>query len=388
MSVNLSAPSVDNLDQIPFVDLASQKKRLKQGIMASIDRVVEHGHYIMGPEIDRLEGMLCQMTGARYALTCSSGTDALMLGLLAKGVKKADAIFVPAFSYFSTAESVALLGANPVFVDVDPHTFNMDPQSLREAIMKIKSTDLKPAGVLAVDLFGQPADYAALRAVADDYNLWLMGDASQSFGASRHGHAVGQLTDISCTSFSPAKPLGCYGEGGAIFLQDEELFERVSSCRNHGQGSGREDAVRLGFNGHLASIQAAILLEKLTLFDEEMASRRRVADRYTQGLQDVCQTPHVDEHNLPSWSQYTIRLKNRDEVAADLALKHIPTRVYYHKPLNEQPAYRRFPMAPNGVNVSRQLSLEVMSLPIHAYLSEATQDHIIENIRQAIDRNS
>ncbi len=371
-------------DSMPFVDLKTQKDRLKPGIMAAIERVVDHGDFIMGPEIKELERQLCQMTGARYAVTCSSGTDALMLGLLAKGVQKADAVFVPAFSYFATAEAVALLGANPVFVDVDPKTFNMDPQSLAEAIVKIKSTDLKPAGVLAVDLFGQPAPYEALKAVADKYNLWLMGDASQSFGASYKGKSVGQLAEISCTSFSPAKPLGCYGEGGAIFLNDDALYEKVASCRNHGQGSTRDDAVRLGFNGHLSSIQAAILLEKLTLFEEELEARRRVAARYTAGLGDVVVTPFVAPECASSWSQYTVLVENRDEVAAHLNAKGIPNRVYYHKPLNEQPAYRRYPVTPNFVNVSRNLSVQVLSLPIHAYLDEASQDGIIACVREAV----
>lgn len=369
---------------MPFVDLVSQKNRLKSGIMDAIEKVVDHGEYIMGPEIAELERQLAQVSGARHVVTCSSGTDALMLGLLAKGVKRADAVFVPAFSYFATAEAVALLGANPVFVDVDPKTFNMDPHSLQEAIIKIKSTDLKPAGVLAVDLFGQPADYDQLLAVAEKFNLWVMGDASQSFGASYKGKTVGQLTDISCTSFSPAKPLGCYGEGGAIFINDDEVYETVLSCRNHGQGSTRDDSIRLGFNGHMSSIQAAILLEKLKLFDEEMTARRIVAERYTLGLQDVVKTPFIADGNISSWSQYTILVDNRDEVAAYLNSKGIPTRIYYHKPLNEQPAYRRFPITPNFVNISRQLSVDVLSLPIHAYLDEATQDHIISALREVV----
>jgi len=211
-----------------------------------------------------------------------------------------------------------------------------------------------------------------------------MGDASQSFGASYGSKAVGQLAEISCTSFSPAKPLGCYGEGGAIFLNDEELWEKVVSCRNHGQGATPDDGVRLGFNGHMSSIQAAILLEKLTLFEEEMSKRRMVADRYTQGLQDVVRAPVISEGQVSSWSQYTIRVDNRDEVSEELKSKGIPTRIYYPKPLNEQPAYRRFPVAPNGANVAKQLSLDVLSLPIHAYLDEATQDYIIENVRGVV----
>jgi dTDP-4-amino-4,6-dideoxygalactose transaminase len=369
---------------IPFVDLESQKNRLKQGVMVAVERVVDHGRYIMGPEVAQLETKLAQMTGAKYAVTCSSGTDALMLALLAKGVKRADAVFVPAFSYFATAEAVALLGANPIFVDVNPDTFNMDPQSLREAIIKIKSTDLKPAGVIAVDLFGQPAVYDQLHEVAQDYNLWVMGDASQSFGASYQGKSVGCLAEISCTSFSPAKPLGCYGEGGAIFLNDDELFEKVSSCRNHGQGATSDDGVRLGFNGHMSSIQAAILLEKLTIFEDEMALRRQVADRYTQALKDLVKTPTIVDMCVSSWSQYTIRLDNRDEVAQSLTGKGVPSRIYYPKPLNEQPAYRRFPVAPNGVLASKYLSMDVLSLPIHPYLDAKTQDHIIEQLCEAI----
>lgn len=377
-----------NNQTIPFVDLEAQKNLIKPGIMAAMERVLDHGLYIMGPEIEQLEAQLSQLTGAKYAVTCSSGTDALMLALLAKGVKRADAVFVPAFSYFATAEAVALLGANPVFVDVCPDTFNMDPQSLREAILKIKNTELKTVGVIAVDLFGQAAPYDQLRTVAAEFNLWVIGDASQSFGASYQGKSVGQLAEITCTSFSPAKPLGCYGEGGAIFLDDDELFEKVASCRNHGQGATPNDGLRLGFNGHMSSLQASVLLEKLTLFEGELILRRAVASRYTKALQDVVKTPVILESGLSTWSQYTVRVENRDEVAAELNAKGIPTRVYYPKPLNEQPAYRRFPVAPNGVNVSRQLCQDVLSLPIHAYLQESVQNHIIEQLREAVARNS
>lgn len=372
------------LSAIPFVDLHTQKERLKSGIMSSIERVVDHGRFIMGPEIQMLETQLAEITGAKYALTCSSGTDAIMLGLLAKGVKRADAVFVPAFSYFATAEAVALLGANPVFVDVCPDTFNMNPQSLREAILKIKSTDLKPAGIIAVDLFGQPASYAQLSEVASEYNLWLMSDACQSFGASYQGKQVGQLAELTATSFSPAKPLGCYGEGGAIFFNDDELYEKVSSCRNHGQGEANDSGVRLGFNGHMSSIQAAILLQKLTVFSEEMSRRRAVADRYSDALKDVAEVPYVHAECQSSWSQYTIKLENRDDVYNSLHENGVPVRIYYSTPLCDQPAYRRFPLSTNGVGVARQLAMGVMSLPIHAYLDEVTQDEIIDQVRKAI----
>lgn len=374
------------IESIPFVDLASQKNRLKSGVMLAMERVLDHGLYIMGPEVALLESQLAVLSGAKYAVTCSSGTDALMLALLAKGLKRADAVFVPAFSYFATAEAVALLGANPIFVDVCPRTFNMDPQSLQEAITKIKRTDLKPAGVIAVDLFGQPADYDALQAVASDNNLWLLGDVSQSFGSQYKGKPVGQYAEINCTSFSPAKPLGCYGEGGAIFLNDDALYEKVISCRNHGQKG--QDGVRLGFNGHMSSLQAAILLEKLKIFEEEMRIRRIIAQRYQEAFAGHIEIPYITQDCVSSWSQYTLQIENRDAVVENLKSKGVPHRVYYKKPLNEQVAYRRFPVTPNGTPVSKRLAERVLSLPIHAYLDARVQDWIIEQVLDSCARNS
>ncbi|MBP6986112.1 MAG: DegT/DnrJ/EryC1/StrS aminotransferase family protein [Alphaproteobacteria bacterium] len=371
---------------IPFVDLVSQKNRLKAGVMQAMERVLDHGLYIMGPEIADLESILAQSSGAKYAISCSSGTDAIMLALLAKDIKRADAVFVPAFSYFATAEAVALLGANPIFVDVCPRTFNMDPISLQEAITKIKRTDLKPAGVIAVDLFGQPADYKALSQVAEENNLWLIADSSQSFGSGYQGKSIGQFAEISCTSFSPAKPLGGYGEGGAIFLNDDDLYAKVMSCRNHGQN--QEDGVRLGFNGHMSSIQAAILLEKLTVFEEEMQARQACAERYQKAFAGKLEIPFIAQDCQSSWSQYTLLLDNRDVVSQDLQEQGIPHRIYYHKPLNEQLAYRRFPVAPNGTPVAKKIAERVLSLPIHAYLKPETQDWIVAGVLEACARNS
>lgn len=371
---------------IPFVDLVSQKNRLKAGVMQAMERVLDHGLYIMGPEIADLESILAQRSGAKYAISCSSGTDAIMLALLAKDIKRADAVFVPAFSYFATAEAVALLGANPIFVDVCPRTFNMDPISLQEAITKIKRTDLKPAGVIAVDLFGQPADYKALSQVAEENNLWLIADSSQSFGSGYQGKSIGQFAEISCTSFSPAKPLGGYGEGGAIFLNDDDLYAKVMSCRNHGQN--QEDGVRLGFNGHMSSIQAAILLEKLTVFEEEMQARQACAERYQKAFAGKLEIPFIAQDCQSSWSQYTLLLDNRDVVSQDLQEQGIPHRIYYHKPLNEQLAYRRFPVAPNGTPVAKKIAERVLSLPIHAYLKPETQDFIVTGVLEACARNS
>lgn len=373
-------------NSIPFVDLVSQKNRLKAGVMQAMERVLDHGLYIMGPEIADLESILAQRSGAKYAISCSSGTDAIMLALLAKDIKRADAVFVPAFSYFATAEAVALLGANPIFVDVCPRTFNMDPISLQEAITKIKRTDLKPAGVIAVDLFGQPADYKALSQVAEENNLWLIADSSQSFGSGYQGKSIGQFAEISCTSFSPAKPLGGYGEGGAIFLNDDDLYAKVMSCRNHGQN--QEDGVRLGFNGHMSSIQAAILLEKLTVFEEEMQARQACAERYQKAFAGKLEIPFIAQDCQSSWSQYTLLLDNRDVVSQDLQEQGIPHRIYYHKPLNEQLAYRRFPVAPNGTPVAKKIAERVLSLPIHAYLKPETQDFIVTGVLEACARNS
>lgn len=366
---------------ISFIDLKAQQEQIKPQIEAAIARVLAHGKYILGPEVSELEAQLAEFCGARFALTCASGTDALLLALMAKGIGPGDAVFVPSFTFVATAEVVVLLNATPVFVDVDVDTFLMDVQSLKAAVETAGKQGLTPKAVIPVDLFGQPADYVQIQEIADTFELIVVGDAAQSFGATRAGKRVGTLAPITATSFYPPKPLGCYGDGGAAFTDDETVIDLLRSLRVHGQGSNKYDNVRIGINGRMDTMQAAILLEKLSIFEDEIAARQRVADRYNDALADIAQTPVVAAGSSSVWAQYTIRLKNRAHVAAQLKESGVPTAIYYPIPLHRQAAYQGFPTAPGGLPVSEQLAGEVLSLPMHPYLNEKTQEVIIEALK-------
>lgn len=366
---------------ISFIDLKAQQEQIKPQIEAAIARVLAHGKYILGPEVSELEAQLAEFCGARFALTCASGTDALLLALMAKGIGPGDAVFVPSFTFVATAEVVVLLNATPVFVDVDVDTFLMDVQSLKAAVETAGKQGLTPKAVIPVDLFGQPADYVQIQEIADTFELIVVGDAAQSFGATRAGKRVGTLAPITATSFYPPKPLGCYGDGGAAFTDDETVIDLLRSLRVHGQGSNKYDNVRIGINGRMDTMQAAILLEKLSIFEDEIAARQRVADRYNDALADIAQTPVVAAGSSSVWAQYTIRLKNRAHVAAQLKESGVPTAIYYPIPLHHQAAYQGFPTAPGGLPVSEQLAGEVLSLPMHPYLNEKTQEAIIEALK-------
>jgi dTDP-4-amino-4,6-dideoxygalactose transaminase len=371
------------MPSIPFVDLKSQRQRLGRGIDEAIMRVVDHGGYILGPEVRELERELALFCGAREVVTCANGTDALGLVLMAKGVGPGDAILCPAFTFAATAEVVVWLGATPVFVDVLSDSFNMDPVSLELGIAKAKQSGLNPVGVITVDLFGQPADYDALEAICEAQRLWILADAAQSFGATYKGRKVGTFGSATSTSFFPSKPLGCYGDGGAIFTDDGDLAQIIRSLRVHGQGTDKYDNVRIGINGRLDTIQAAVLLEKLKIFPDEIAARERVAERYSTALGDV-PVPAVIDGCTSVWAQYTIRVgEGRDELATALKNAGVPTAIYYPRPLHQQTAYKQYPVAGNGLPVSEQLAREVLSLPMHAYLTEDAQDRIIETIRLA-----
>jgi len=369
---------------IHFIDLAAQQRRVGPRIQAAITRVLEHGIYILGPEVAELEDALAAFCSAKHVVTCASGTDALLMALMAFGVKPGDAVFLPSFTFVSTAEVVVLLGATPVFVDVNEDDFLINLESVNAAIEKAKKLKLRPKIVMPVDLFGQPADYDALMQVARDWGLLVIADAAQSFGGSRSGKRVGTLAPITATSFFPAKPLGGYGDGGALFTDDEELMIALRSIRVHGQGRDKYDNVRIGINGRLDTLQAAVLVEKLALFEDEILARQRVARRYTDALQDITRTQKIACGAVSPWAQYTIRVPQRDEVAAYLRKYNIPTAVYYSKPLHTQKAYAEFPTAPGALPVSEQLAKEVLSLPMHPYLDPATQDFIIEAVRDAI----
>jgi dTDP-4-amino-4,6-dideoxygalactose transaminase len=371
---------------IPFVDVAAQRRRLGERIDAAIARVLAHCQFIMGPEVAALEAKLAAFCGARHALGCASGTDALLLALMGKGIGPGDAVICPAFTFCATAEAVALVGAIPVFVDVEEGTFNLDPASLEGALAAARRAGAKPKAVMTVDLFGLPADYDAMIKFADAHGLVVIADAAQSFGAVYRERGVGTLAPVTTTSFFPSKPLSCYGDGGAVFTDDDDLASVMRSLRIHGQGADKYDNVRIGINGRLDTIQAAVLIEKLEIFAEELCARARIARRYEEALRDVAVVPQVPAGLTSVWALYTIRLpaRMRDRAMAALAAQGIPTGVYYPKPLHRQAAYRHYPVAGNGLPVTDRLADEVLSLPMHAYLDEATQDRIVAALRAAL----
>lgn len=369
---------------LPFIDLASQQQRIRDKVDVAIKKVLDHGGYILGPEVGELEKQLGDFCGTNHVLSCSNGTDALGLVLRAKDIKAGDAIFVPSFTFAATAEVVAWVGATPVFIDVLPDTFNMDPTSLEKGIQKAKDLNLIPRGVIIVDLFGQPADYDALLPIADQHGLWVMADAAQSFGASYKGRKVGVLAQTTTTSFFPAKPLGCYGDGGAVFTQDSDIFSVLKSLRVHGQGSDKYENVRIGINGRLDTIQAAILIEKLAIFSDEIKERQRVADRYNEGFMDIATVPFVLDGCQSTWAQYTLLVNpdHRTVIIDKLKAAGIPTVVYYPLPLHKQKAYARYPIASGKLSVSETLANSVLSFPMHPYLEVEIQDFIIKTTQE------
>jgi dTDP-4-amino-4,6-dideoxygalactose transaminase len=373
-------------ESIPFIDLGAQRRRLGRTVDEAILRVIDHGAYIMGPEVAQLEAELAACCGARHAITCASGTDALALVLMAKGVKSGDAVFCPAFTFAATAEVVAWLGATPVFVDVHAHTFNIDPASLKSAIGIAKGSGLNPVGVIAVDLFGQPADYDTIEPVVMREGLWLLCDAAQSFGATYRGRRIGSIGFATATSFFPAKPLGCYGDGGAVFTDDDTLADVLRSLRIHGQSADKYDNTRVGMNGRMDTIQAAVLIEKLKIFRDEIVARDGVAQRYNNAFRAIAIVPEILNGASSVWAQYTLRLPGIDRCAFQASLMEagIPTAVYYAKPLHRQTAYKRFPTADGGLPVSDRLATEVVSLPMHPYLTVEVQDRIIGAVRDAL----
>lgn len=372
---------------IEFIDLQAQRARIGGRIEAAIRHVLEHGRFILGPEVGALERRLAGFCGAKHVLTCANGTDALGLALMAKGLAPGQAVLVPSFTFAASAEVVVWFGATPIFVDVLPDTFNIDPQSLEAGIATAQRLGLEAVGVMPVDLFGLPADYDAVLAIAAAHRLWVLCDAAQSFGARYKGCAVGTLGDITTTSFFPAKPLGCYGDGGAVFVDDDDMIEILRSLRVHGQGADKYDNVRIGMNARLDTLQAAILLEKLEVFTEEIAARDRIAALYAERLRNVVEVPRVPNGLTSVWAQYTVRLPcgvNRERVMARLKDAGVPSAIYYAKPLHLQSIYRRYPTAGNGLPTSERLATEVMSLPMHPYLDEATQDRIADALQAAL----
>jgi dTDP-4-amino-4,6-dideoxygalactose transaminase len=371
---------------IPFIDVATQRLKLGRAVDDAIAGVLTHCQFIQGPEVRTLEAELAAFCGARHVIGCASGTDALLLVLMAWQIGPGDAVVCPAFTFCATAEVVALLGATPVMADVAAETFNLDPASFEGAVATAKRLGLKPRAVIPVDLFGLPADHDAITAIAADHGMLVLDDAAQAFGATYRGRKVGTLAAATATSLFPAKPLGCYGDGGAVFTDDEALAARVKSLRVHGESTDKYDAARIGITGRLDSIQAAVLIEKLKIFPEEIVARQAAAARYADGLADVATVPRAGNESTSVWAQYTIRLApgRRDALAAALKAQGIPTAIYYAKPLHRQVAYRDFPIAEGGLPVSERLAEEVISLPMHAYLDRPVQDRIIAAVRSAM----
>jgi dTDP-4-amino-4,6-dideoxygalactose transaminase len=379
------------LPRVPFVDLKTQRERLEGRIEAAIAKVLDHGVFIMGPEVKALEVALSAFSGLEYVVTCANGTDALTMPLMAWGIGPGDAVLVPSFTFAATAEAVALLGGTPIFVDVERDTFNISIASLESAIKAtIDAGRLRLRALISVDLFGRPAPYPALADVCRRHGLKLIADAAQGFGATLDGHQAGHWADVVATSFFPAKPLGCYGDGGAILTNDAAMARELRSIRVHGQGQDKYDNVRTGLNSRLDTIQAAILLEKLAAFPAEIKARNVIAARYEEALSDCVVTPARPANIVSTWAQYTVLLDehDRDVLIQTLKEEGVPTAVYYPRPLHSQTAYRGFPIAPLGAPVSEEISRRVLSLPMHPYLDEAVQDRIVAVLRRALDVGS
>ena len=377
-----------NLPPIPFVDVAAQRRRLGPAIDAAVARVLNHCQFILGPEVKAFEMELAAFCGARHVVTCASGTDALVLALRAMEVGPGDAVLCPSFTFCATAEVAALVGATPVFVDVDAETFNIDVKGIAGAVAAAKEAGLKPKAIIPVDLFGLSADHGAIGTAAKAENLVVLDDAAQGFGAAYNNRRLGTFGHATATSFFPAKPLGCYGDGGAVMTDDDGIADALKSIRVHGQGSDKYDNIRIGLASRLDTIQAAILSEKLKIFPDEIDARNKIARRYSEGLGDVVTVPTVSAGSTSVWAQYTIRVSGgrRDALAATLKAEGIPTAIYYPIPLHRQQAYKHFPVGKGGVAVSDRLAAEVISLPMHAYLDPATQDRIIDATRRALKK--
>lgn len=354
---------------IEFIDLKAQQARLKDKIEAGIQNVLTHGQYILGPEVKELEEKLAAYVGAKYCITCANGTDALQIAQMAFGIGPGDEVITPGFTYIATAETVAILGATPVYVDVNPNTYNLDVAQLEAAITP------RTKAIIPVSLYGQCADFDAINAIAAKYNIPVIEDAAQSFGATYKGRKSCNLTTVACTSFFPSKPLGCYGDGGAIFTNDDELAKVIRQIARHGQDR-RYHHIRVGMNSRLDTLQAAILLPKLEILDEEMQARQRVAETYTKLFNEagVNTTPCIEAHNQSAWAQYTIQVESRDDVQAKLKEQGIPTAVHYPIPLNKQPAVAN---ANVSLPVGDAIAERVMSLPMHPYLTAEAQEKIV-----------
>ena len=374
-------------DMIPFIDLKAQQSRLRSDIDARLAAVLDHGAYIMGPEVKELEAELGKWAGTKHVISCASGTDALILALLGKKLRPGQGVICPSFTFAATAEAMAVLGASPVFADVDPHSFNLDPRNLSAALQAGIDSGLEIVGIMPVGLFGMPADMVAIRDFAQKHGLWMIDDAAQSFGASYQDVPVGKLADVTCTSFFPAKPLGCYGDGGALFTDDDEVAEIAISCRVHGMGKTKYHNDRIGMTARLDTMQATILLSKLSIFKDELAARQNVADRYNELLADSVITPRLTKGATSAWAQYTVKLPqktDRDSIQEKMAAAGVPTMVYYPIPMHKQAPYQRYPVANGALGITDTLCDIVLALPMHPYLSDAQIVTITNALKDAL----
>lgn len=363
-----------------FIDLNRQRLRLKDELDTNITHVLQAGQFIMGPEVFALERRLAAYCNVGHSISCANGTDALLLPMMAWGIGPGDAVFCPSFTYCASAEAIALLGATPVFVDIERDTYNMSAVSLEQAIIDTEATgDLVPKAVMTVDLFGQSADYPTITPIVRKYGLKLIADSAQGFGTTLNKKHPSHWSDVTTTSFYPAKPLGCYGDGGAVLTNDDELAHTLISLRNHGQGKDKYDNVRVGLNSRLDTLQAAILLAKLTIFDDEISRRNEIATTYIEALSNrSLRMPFVAGNTVSTWAQFTIEVDNPDRFAADLKVHDIPTARYYPKPIHLQTAYSSFPRASGGLAHTEAAMSRVISLPMHAYLDESEQNKVID----------
>ena len=368
--------------KIKFLDLLKQQKTIEKKLKANLEKVLLDSKFIMGPEVKELENCLQKYTKANHCITCSSGTDALILSLLSLDIGKGDIVFCPSFTFPATAEAILMVGAKPVFIDVGRKTYNICHKNLINSIEKCKKKNLSIKAVIPVDLYGLPANYDKINSIAKSFNLKVIADAAQSFGAMFRNKKVGSLTEITTTSFFPAKPLGCYGDGGAVFTNNLNVKEKLESLRAHGKGKGKYDITHMGMNARLDTIQAAILLSKLEIFDWEIKERNRIAKIYSREFESIFHIPVIPEDSISVWAQYTLQSSKRDKIISYLKEYNIPSMIYYPKPMHVQPAYKEF-MLNKELKQSIELSKKVFSIPIHPYLKDLEVEYIIENLKKA-----
>ena len=370
---------------IPFIDLKTQYKEIESDVDSAIKRVLEHGKYILGPEVKELEQRLAEFAGTKHCLGCSSGTDALLMALMAYDIGPGDAVFTTPFTFFATGETIALLGATPVFVDIEADTFNIDPELLEQAIERVKSEKkLVPKGIIPVDLFGLSADYKRITAIAEKNDLFVIQDSAQAFGAEMNGQKAPSMGNIGCTSFFPAKPLGCYGDGGAVFTDDDLLYEKLQSILVHGKGKDKYDNIRIGLNARLDTIQAAILLEKLKHYPDEIKKRQQVAKWYTEHLGDAVKCPEVPDGYKSVWAQYCVRSEHFEKIQEALKAADIPSARYYPLPLHLSGAFKKLGYKEGSMPVSEAASKDIFALPMHPYLEESTIIKIANAIKNSL----